>query len=179
MHHSLRLYGQNQHRLIHLYMDLATWTRIPVIGYVVRWVANLWGRLGHSGYYLSLAEAEQIVDAADDVSVGPCSCRQEFHNCQNPIMSEIVMGKGGKQVYASRVKEFRQIAKEEAKEILRRAHSQHLTQSIMRCGSNFYAICNCCSCCCVPTRLKSQFGVGRALLRNKNVVADFERQRLK
>ena len=160
-------------------MDLATWTRIPVIGSVVRWAANLWGRLGHSGYYLSLSEAEQIVDAADNISLGPCSCRQEFHNCLNPIMSEIVLGKGGKQVYASRVKEFRQIAKEEAKEILRRAHSQHLTQSIMRCGSNFYAICNCCSCCCVPTRLKSQFGVGRALLRNKNVVAVFERQRLK
>lgn len=160
-------------------MDLATWTRIPVIGSVVRWGANLWGRLGHSGYYLSLSEAEQIIDAAHNISLGPCSCRQEFHNCQNPIMSEIVLGKGGQQVYATRVKEFQQISKDEAKEVLRRAHAQHLTQSIMRCGNKFYAICNCCTCCCVPTRLKSQFGVGKALLRNKNVVADFEKQKLK
>ena len=179
MHHSLRLYARNQHRLIHLYMDLASLTKIPLIGHLVRWTANAYARLGHSGYYLSLTEAEQIVDAADSVSLGPCSCRDEFKNCDNPVMSEIVLGKGGREVYASRFKEFRHISAEEAKKVLREAHSRHLTQSIMRCGSHFYAICNCCTCCCVPSRLKSQFGVGLALVRNRNVVADFQRQKLK
>jgi hypothetical protein len=178
MHHSLRLYGQNQHRLIHLYMDLARLTKIPVIGHIVRWTANIYARLGHSGYYLSLTEAEQIVDAADSVSLGPCSCRDEFKNCDHPVMSEIVLGRGGREVYATRVKEFRRVSSEEAKKVLRAAQASHLTQSIMRCGDHFYAICNCCACCCVPSRLKNQFGVGLALVRNKNVVEDFKKQKL-
>jgi hypothetical protein len=178
MHHSLRFYGQNQHRLIHLYMDLARLTKIPVIGPLARGVANLYARLGHSGYYLTIAEAEQIIDAADSVSLGPCSCRQEFKNCSHPIMSEIVLGKGGREVYASRAKEFRSITRVEAKEVLRQSHARRLTQSIMRCGNHYYAICSCCTCCCVPGRLKNQFGVGRALIRNPNVVVDFQNQQL-
>ena len=49
MHHSLRLYGQHQHRLIHLYISLAKLARIPLIGGVVRWVANTYAVHGHSG----------------------------------------------------------------------------------------------------------------------------------
>ncbi|MDD5703016.1 MAG: ferredoxin-like protein [Dehalococcoidales bacterium] len=178
MHHTLRLYGQHQHGLIHLYMSLARLTRVPVIGSVVRWAANTYAVHGHSGYYLTLQEAEEIVDIAKSVSLGPCSCRQEFHNCEHPVMSEIVLGNGSTEVYASRVKEFRQISREEAKGILRQAHAQHLVQSIMRCGDHFYALCNCCSCCCVPTRLRHEFGVGKALIRNANVVRDFRQQQL-
>jgi hypothetical protein len=179
MHHSLRFYGQNQHRMIHLYWDLAKLTRIPVAGSIVRWAANIYAILGHSGYSLTLSEAEQIVEAADSIALGPCSCRQEFKNCQHPVMSEIVLGKGGREVYARRAKEFHSISAQEAKKVLREAHSRHLTQSIMRCGNHFYAICNCCECCCVPRRLKSQFGVGRALIRKRQVVEEFRKRRLK
>ncbi len=178
MHHSLHLYGQHQHRLIHLYFSLAKLTKVPVIGQVVRWAANIYARIGHSGYFLTLSEAEQIVDIASDVSLGPCSCRQEFHNCKNPVMSEIVLGRGGKEVYASRVKEFRTVSKEEAKNVLRQAHANGLIQSIMRCRGHFYSVCNCCTCCCVPLRLRQDFGIGLALIRNKNVVSDFEKQKL-
>jgi hypothetical protein len=178
MHHALRLYGQHQHRLIHLYLSLARLTRIPLIGRLVRWTANTYAVHGHSGYYLTLSEAEQIVDIARNVSLGPCSCRKEFHNCDHSVMSEIVLGNGSSEVYATRVKEFRQLSKEEAKEMLRQAHRERLTQSIMRCGDHFYAICSCCNCCCVPTRLRQQYGVGQALVRNANVVQDFLNQRL-
>ena len=178
MHHTLGLYGQHQHKFIHLYISLAKLTRIPLIGHVVRWVANLYGHFGHSGYFLTLSEAEQIVDIAGSVALGPCSCRHEFHNCDYPLMSEIVLGKGSTDVYAKRENEFQQISKEEAKEVLRKAHQHRLTQSIMRCGDNFYAICNCCSCCCVPTRLLKECGVGKALVRIKKVVQDFQNQQL-
>jgi hypothetical protein len=178
MHHSLRLYGKHQHRLIHLYISLARLTRVPLLGKLVRWVANTYAVHGHSGYYLTLAEAEQIVDLAQSVSLGPCSCRVEFHNCQNPVMSEIVLGNGSAEIYAARATEFRPISKDEAKLLLKQAREKHLAQSIMRCGDHFYAICSCCNCCCVPTRLRQQFGVGQALIRNVNVVRDFQRQRL-
>jgi hypothetical protein len=179
LHHSLGLYGQNQHRLIHLYINLARLTSLPVVGWLVRQLANLYARTGHSGYYLSLSEAEQIIDSADSVAIGPCSCREVFKNCDYPVMSEIVLGKGGRALYSTRTQEFHQISPEDAKKVLRQAHSSRLTQSIMRCGSYYYAICNCCPCCCVPTRLKNQFGIGRALVRNQNVVNDFQRQKLR
>jgi hypothetical protein len=178
MHHTLRLYGQHQHRLIHIYISLARLTKIPVIGSIVRWVANTYAVHGHSGYFLSLAEAEQIVDIAASVSLGPCSCRREFHNCENPVASEIVLGNGSSEVYSSRSQEFHAVSRDDAKQILRQAHAQHLTHSIMRCGSHFYALCNCCNCCCVPTRLRQQFGIGQALVRNPHVVQDFREQQL-
>jgi hypothetical protein len=178
MHHSLGLYGRHQHGLLHLYLKLASLVRIPLLGRWVRWVANTYGRLGHSGYYLTLAEAEQIVDIAGSVALGPCSCRAEYHNCEYPVMSEIVLGQGLSEVYAGREKEFRQISREEAKTILRLAHQKRLTQSIMRCGKHFYAICSCCNCCCVPTRLRQNYGIGMALVRNSNIIADFQGQQL-
>jgi hypothetical protein len=178
MHHSLRFYGQHQHNFLHIYISLARLAKVPVIGRVVRWAGNTYAFHGHSGYYLTLSQAEQIVDIAKSVSVGPCSCRQEFHNCNHPVMSEIVLENGSSKVYSSRLKELRAISKKEAKEILQQAHMERLTHSIMRCGDYFYAICSCCSCCCVPTRLRQQFGIGQALIRNTNVVEDFQRQQL-
>ena len=178
MHHTLGLYGKHQHGIIHLYISLAKLTRIPLIGNIVRWVANTYGKLGHSGYSLTLSEAEKIVDIAKTVAVGPCSCREEFHNCKNSVMSEIVLGNGSSKVYADRTNEFRSVSKEEAKDILRQAHKDNLIQSIMRCGDNYYALCSCCSCCCVPLRLRNQFGIGRALVRNTQVVEDFQRRQI-
>ena len=178
MHHALGLYGKHQHRLLHFYLAAARLTGIPVMGGIVRWIANTYGKHGHSGYTLTLAEAEKIVDIARNVSLGPCSCRAEFHNCDHPVMSEIILGNGSSEVYASRQKEFRQISKVEAKKILRQARQQHLTQSIMRCGNHFYAVCNCCHCCCVPSRLRRKFNIGQSLIRNQNVVEDFRRQQL-
>jgi hypothetical protein len=178
MHHTLGLYGRHQHRIIHTYITLAGITRFPLVGHVARWIANAYGKLGHSGYSLTLAEAEKIVDIAGTVAVGPCSCREEFHNCKNPVMTEIVLSSGSTRVYAHRKDEFRPVSKEEAKEILRQAHKNNLLQSIMRCGDNFYAICSCCTCCCVPLRLRNQFGIGLALVRNKQVVEDFQKRQL-
>jgi hypothetical protein len=179
MHHTLGLYGKHQHGIIHLYMSLAKLTRVPVIGHVVRWGANIYGKLGHSGYTLTLAEAEKIVDIAKTVAVGPCSCREEFHNCDRSIMSEIVLGNGSpSKVYEKSHHEFKSITKDEAKEILRKARKDNLLQSIMRCGDNYYAICSCCTCCCVPLRLRQQHGIGRALVRNPQVVEDFQKQHI-
>jgi hypothetical protein len=173
MHHTLRFYGRNRHLTLRLYMSLAKLTRIPLAGRLVRRIANLYGQTGHGGFAISLSEAEQIVDASQNVSLGPCSCRQVFHNCDTPIMNEIVLGNSPEE-YADKSKQFRQISKEEAKEILRQAHRNRLTQGIMRCGHHFYAICNCCSCCCVPTRLREKYGIGAAFRRSKNVVQEFK-----
>ena len=177
MHHTLGLYGKHQHHILHLYLTMAKLTRVPLIGRLVRLVANFYARLGHSGYSLTLTEAEQIIDIANTVSLGPCSCRAEYHNCRHPVQSEIILGDSS-ETYVDRKKEFHNVSKNEAKKVLRQAHQKGLTQSIMRCGDHFYALCNCCSCCCLPTRMRQSFGINLAIVRNANVVQDFQRQQL-
>ncbi len=179
MHHSLRFYRQHQGQFLRLYMFLAKLISLPLIGGWVRSVANIYGRRGHNGYLLTLAEAEQIVDVSGDVALGPCRCRQLFHHCDSPVMSEILIGDGVEAFSPkNEANGFRRISKEAAKDILRECHQKRLTHTIMQCGQHFYAICNCCSCCCVPTRLRHKYGIEYALVRNKTVVEDYQRQQL-
>ena len=178
MHHTLPFYGRYQRQFLKLYIYLARLTRIPVLGRLVRWVANSYGRNRHGGYFITLEEAEQIIDASNNVALGPCGCRQVFHNCSHPIMTEIVVGTG-REVYSKiKNKGFRQVSKEEAKEVMQQCHSKGMMHTVMQYQGLFYAICNCCSCCCVPTRLKINYGIEFALVRRKSIVADFGKQQL-
>lgn len=178
MHHTLRFYAQHRQNFLRLYIYLARLTRIPLLGRLVRWVANAYGRSGHHGYILTLSQAEQIVDISKTVALGPCSCRQVSHKCDSPVMTEIVVGMGIEMASSGTPGELREISKEEAKEILRRCHEKHMLHTIMKCRAHFYAICNCCACCCVPTRLRQNYKIRYALVKNSEVVKDFERQLL-
>ena len=49
MHHSLgpyRLYRRYRELILRYYIFQARWTKIPVLGRLVRWVANLYGSSG-------------------------------------------------------------------------------------------------------------------------------------
>ena len=176
MHHTLPFYGWHQHRFLKIYMFLIKLTRIPVVGRLGRWLANSYGRSKHGGYLITLEEAEQIIDASNSAALGPCSCRQAFHNCDLPIMTEVVVA-AGREVYTKKYnKEFKQISKEEAKGILRKYHRSNVIHTIMHCQGMFYAICTCCTCCCVPYRLKKDYNIEFALIRNKDIVADYKKQ---
>jgi len=178
MHHTLPFYGRHQHQFLRLYMSLAKLTKIPLLGRLVRRLANSYGRNRHGGYFITLEEAEQIIDASSNVALGPCSCRQVFHNCSRPIMTEIIVG-AGREVYSKvKSKEFRQVSREEAKEVMRQCHSMGMIHTVMHCQRLFYAICNCCTCCCVPIRLRRNYGVEYAIVKRGNTVADFQKQQL-
>ncbi len=176
MHHMLPFYGRHQPRFLRLYIFLAKLTGIPLLGRLVRRVANGYTRARHGGYFLTLNEAEQIVDASTTVSLGPCNCRQVFHNCHRPTMTEIVIG-AGKEVYSETGnRRFRQILKEEAKETLRRCNRGGMVHTIMHCQGLFYAICSCCPCCCVPLRLRQDYGIEYSIVRRRNIVAEYREQ---
>ena len=54
---------------------------------------------------------------------------------------------------------------EEAKDVLKRSHEEGLLHVIHHCiAPNEYAICNCCSCCCVPLRQRKDYGIVNAVL---------------
>jgi len=159
-------------------MILIKLTRLPLVGRLVRWLANSYGKRQHGGYLITPGEAEQIIEASNSIYLGPCSCRRVFHNCDLPVMTEIVIA-AGEEIYRNRKKEgLVKISQEDAIEVLRQNHRANTIHTIMHCQGMFYAICSCCPCCCVPYRLKKEYNIDYALVRNKNIVEDYKKQLL-
>ena len=173
MHHSLKLYSQYRELFLKYYIFQAKWTRIPLIGKLVRAVANFYGKKVSSAYLLTPEEADEIINLADGLALGPCTCRTVFHNCDKPINTEIMVGLSRNIFLQENPHDFREITKQEARDILRQCHQSGLIHTIIKCRENFYAICNCCSCCCVPLRLNRQYGIGNAITRNNVSIRKF------
>ncbi|MGA3094595.1 MAG: ferredoxin-like protein [Dehalococcoidales bacterium] len=172
MHHTLKLYNRNRPFVLRAYIFFAKWTRLPIIGGLVRRVANLWGVNMTSAYALNLNEAYTIVDAAGGLALGPCTCRETFKNCDNPVNVELMIALNH-EFAADYGKEFREVSKQEAKDIIKDCHEKGLLHTIIKCRQDFYALCNCCRCCCVPLRLSKDYGIGKALTRDKTIVKQF------
>jgi hypothetical protein len=178
MHHSLKLYSKHRELFLRYYIFQAKWTRIPLVGSLVRSAANAYGKRASAAYVLTLDEANEIVDSSAGVALGPCTCRHVFQKCDNPINAEIVIGLDRNVFLEERPHDYREITKREAKDILERCHERGLMHTAVRCRRDFYAICNCCPCCCVPLRLKKDYGIGNALVRSGEIVKQIKDRQL-
>jgi hypothetical protein len=89
-----------------------------------------------------------------------------------------MVGLGRNVFIAERPHEYQEITSEEAKGILKECHLNGLIHTVIKCRGDFYAICNCCSCCCVPFRLSKQYGIGNALIRKDNIVEEVKEHQL-
>ncbi len=170
MHHTLRLYSRYQKPILRLYLLLARLISLPLVGRLVRWIANTYGLREHGGYFLTYQEARAIVKKAKIVAIGPCSCRQVNRNCDTPVMSEILISSGAEVFVETRNKEVTLVEKKEALDLLDACHERKLIPTIQRCHGSYYAICNCCDCCCVPLILSRKYNVRSALIRDKAIV---------
>ncbi len=173
MHHTLKLYNRNRPLVLKGYIFFAKWTRIPVIGGLVRRVANLWGGNMTSAYALTPDEAYAVIDASNGLALGPCTCRETFKNCSHPVNAELLIGINHEFAH-DHGKEFREVSKQEAKDIVKDCHQRGLLHTIIKCRQDYYALCNCCRCCCVPLRLSKDYGIGKALTRDKTIVEQFK-----
>jgi hypothetical protein len=173
MHHTLRLYGGNRRIILRFYMFFARWSRLPLLGRLVRWVASVYGRNLHRAYLLTPSEAEELVNIADGLAVAPCDCRRVFKNCDHPVNAEILLGPTRHIMLEAMPKDSHEISREAAGEILRENQRRGLIFTVVKCREDFYAICSCCSCCCVPLRLNKQYGIGEAVIRHKDIVKEY------
>lgn len=178
MHHTLRLYNANRRPLLRLYMFFGAWTRIPLLGRLVRWIANRYSRSMHRAYLLTPAEAEELLDIAEATAVSGCTCRKLFNKCSHPQDNEILLGPTRHVLLETMADEAREVDKEKAREVLHDNHRRGLIFTILRCRGDYYAICSCCSCCCVPLRLSKQYGIGDVLVRHKDIVGEFRQYQL-
>ncbi len=178
MHHSLKLYSRHRELILRYYIFQAKWTKIPLIGKLVRKVANTYGRNMEGAYLLTPNEAEEIVDSSAGLALGPCTCRTVFRNCDNPINAEIMVGLSRNVFIEERPHDYQEITKQEAKDVLRQCHQRGLIHTIVKCRQDFYAICNCCSCCCVPLRLGKEYSIGNAITRSDDIIREFKEHQL-
>ncbi len=178
MHHTLKLYSKNRTLTLRFYMFFAAWTRIPLIGRLVRRVMDAYADNMHRAFLLRPEEAQELVEIAGGLAAGPCDCRKVFRNCDNPTDNEILLGPTQHILMEAMPGESREITCEEAGQILRDSHERGLIHTIIKCRGDFYAICNCCSCCCVPLRLSKQYGIGKVLVRHNDIVREFREYQL-
>lgn len=173
MHHSLRFYSGNRRMVLRFYMLFGGLTRVPLLGRLARWTANAYGRNLHRAYLLTPPEAFELVNVAEGLAVTACDCRRVFKNCDHPLDTEILLGPTRHVILEAMPKDSREITREEAAEVLRRSQARGLIFTILKCREDFYAICSCCSCCCVPLRLSKQYGIGGALARHADIVREY------
>jgi len=172
-HHTLRLYSANRRAVLRFYMFFARFTRLPLLGGLARRAANAYGRSLHRAYLLTPEEALELVDIAGGVALARCDCRRTFRNCDHPLEAEILLGPTRHITLEAMPEDAREISREKAVEILQENHRRGLVFTIIRCRGDFYAICSCCSCCCVPMRLSKQYGIGEALVRHRDIVKEY------
>ena len=178
MHHLLPFYGKHQQKFLKSYIWMARLSKVPLLGIPIKFLANTYARRQHGSFYITLKDAERIIDASKNIKLGPCSCRQVSNNCSKPLMAELVLG-AGELIYAeAEQNSFKAIGKEEAKELMRRCHNEGMLHTIIQYHGLYYAICNCCTCCCVPYRLKNDYGIQFAIDRNSNIVEEFIEQQV-
>ena len=174
MHHTLKFYNANRPGFLRIYMFFAPLTRVPVLGRLVRKIANAYGRNQHRAYLLTPAEADELVKIAAGMARSACTCRSVYHKCSHPADNEILLAPSRHVLLETMSRDAREITREQAAEILKDSQRRGLVLTVLKCHGDFYAICSCCSCCCVPLRLSKQYGIGEVLVRHKDIVKEFK-----
>lgn len=170
MHHALRFYSTNQELAVRFYMFGARFTRLPLAGKYVKDLLNKYALTQHAAYVLTPNDVGKIICAATSIAVGDCKCRKVFKNCDRELRADIVFGVGFDVFTEVREDEYVEIDRNGARDIIDRCRESGLIQVLLKCRDDFYAICNCCSCCCVPVRLRSEYGIESVLVRDAGAV---------
>ena len=102
----------------------------------------MWKAIETSRDILPEEDVRQIIEQSEVVAIAPCPCRRRGRQCDAPIDVCLQLNKAAE--YVIRRGTGREVAKEEAIEILGDAEDQGLIHT----APPFSVICSCCSCCC-------------------------------
>ena len=171
------IYGKWIDDTLEFYLVLGKMSKLPVIGGVIRFFARQYGRYYHGGRAATVEECLNIINSAARISVMDCACRVLNGNCDNPIKTCITVNTGA-EVFTP-LKDGTCLSKSEAVDIVIESYKKGLIRAIHHCVSpNTYALCNCCTCCCVPYRLRKDYGIETAI-ENGSMAAVMDRAKCK
>jgi len=100
-----------------------------------------------------------ILEHPEAIAVGTCACRKVARQSCLPMPAEVCLMVG--EPWVSFITEhnpkmFRRIDQREAAEVLHAAHERgdvHAAYFKKEMGGRFFAVCNCCDCCCIGMRM--------------------------
>lgn len=163
------IYGKWVEDTLDFYLFLGRLCKVPVIGRAVRFFAGIYGRYYHGGHAATVEECLEILGTARQIGVADCACRVKHHNCNAPVRTCITVNTGVDVFGPLKNQEI--ISLDQAAEIMKQSFELGLIRAFHHCISpNTYVICNCCTCCCVPHRLRTEFGI-KAAIENGAMVA--------
>lgn len=125
-------------------------------------------------------ELSTLIETADAISVGPCSCRRSRRlmgeGCGH-LEEDMCMYLNDNARNFVELGSHRLVSKEEAYEILKRAEDNGLIHEINQSDGfeETNAICNCCSCSCYSLRIGAYFRTPNTI--RSNYVAKVERDK--
>ncbi|MFO7963859.1 MAG: 4Fe-4S binding protein [Desulfobacterales bacterium] len=107
-----------------------------------------------------------LLKSNDAIAVGTCPCRLAQAECpcmEYPMEACMFIGDPHASFIADHNPRFRKIEREEAVHILEDCHNRgfvHNAYFKKDMGNRFFAICNCCSCCCGGIKIQNLFTSG-------------------
>jgi NAD-dependent dihydropyrimidine dehydrogenase PreA subunit len=125
---------------------------------------------------MSLAEVEEMIDAATDIIVQPCDCRRLGQYCDRPVRTCIWLDGLAREALERGHGE--RLSREEAKKLLRWADKKGLMHTADHnwAVNGLRAICNCCACDCYPFRAAQRLG-SKGVWPEVRYTAVFEREK--
>ena len=155
------------------YDFLVDQTQLPVIGDTIKKLVILYYKHIHTNAVkLPLQDIEEVINQAEQLTIGPCSCRLVFdhHDCDVPLytcmrintFSEVASTFEAKERLKKNSrgnKKSKVLTKDEAIDIMRNARRHGLVFSLESCISPYQNnICACCTCCCIELKMRKMLG---------------------
>lgn len=97
-----------------------------------------------------------ILKNPQSITVGDCPCREASKNPCLPLDVCMFIGDPGASFMADQNPKYRKITQAEAVKILEEEHERghvHCAYFKREMGNKFFAICNCCGCCCLGVQM--------------------------
>lgn len=118
-----------------------------------------------------------ILRNPDSIAVGTCVCRAVSETPCLPPPQEVCLFVGDPfaSFIADQSPKFRKISQQEAVKVIEEAHERgdvHCAYFKKELGRRFFAICNCCSCCCIGVKMWNQLQGAVPFLTPSGYVAE-------
>ncbi len=105
-------------------------------------------------------EVKNIIDGADFIGLGQCACRVTLHHCEKP--TEMCLFFDAPARFLVEKNYARKISREEAMAVLDRAEEEGLVHTSTNSADKAGFICNCCKCCCIILKGRTQLDIAGA-----------------
>lgn len=117
-----------------------------------------------------------VLNNPQSIALGTCACRASSPNpCLPPPMECcLIIGDPYASFIAEKSPLFRKASQEEAVDVIEAAHKRGDVQAAFfkkDIGNRFFAICNCCSCCCLGIKMWNALGGAVPILASSGYVA--------